>query len=629
MTIREIVARTAILSPLALLGLASGLRCQACWGFNHLMFLSPTWWWVYWAVSATAVVLLFAPLPDQPFARACESIGRVLFGPRCWPRLLFALVAMAAFWLLRAKTHFLGDGYTQLAVFGQGYEFTGRWTAPLAGWIVAQVQGLLGAYTWDTAERAFQTVSIVSGGGYTFVALNLSRLLWEDTTSRVAASTALLGGGGIMLFFGYVEVYAVLWASAMLFLWLSARVLRENGSILWPILALALVVSVHLQALYLVPVIVCLAAIRYGSPLGDRAIVVMASATVALGVAFWALKEGLAWPDILMDVSDPGHGYGLFSGKHLLDIINEAVLVAPLLPVWLAIGDGALSSRFERAVLPGVVVATGFLFLIRPALGMARDWDLMSFPVLLIAIWLLSRKPHRRISISPRSAAAALLVSTMFTLSFVGANLSTEGAERRFRSLIEYYGDFDDTGWAILTTYFLNTGQDETALKLVDEMEMRGIRPEESAHVTARLLRKRGRLGEAERHYRRAIAAGGFAPHVKNELGQLYMSQGRYRDAIDVFLQAHREAPRLTFIAEGLGLAYFHAGIGDTAQMYADTLFRCDPNSPGGHLLAMVIAIRQGRMDTARYHYQEYLKHGRRRSDYDRIRQYYGPILDD
>jgi tetratricopeptide (TPR) repeat protein len=341
------------------------------------------------------------------------------------------------------------------------------------------------------------------------------------------------------------------------------------------------------------------------------------------------MNAGLAWPDMLMDAGDPGHGYGLLSAKHLLDIVNEMLLVAPLLPALVAIGVGASSSRFARTILPGMVVAIGFLFLIKPALGMARDWDLMSFPILLVATWLLARRPHGRIIISPRLAAAALLSTMMPTVSFVGTNLSPEVGEQRFRSLIEYYGHFDDTGWAILTTYFLNTGQDETALELVNEMEMRGIRPEESAHVTARLLRKRGRLAEAERHYRRAIASGGFTPHLKNELGQLYMTQGRYRDAIDIFLQAHREAPRLTFIIEGLGLAYFRAGIRDTALMYADTLFTADSDSPGGHLLAMVIAIRQGAMGTARYHYQEYLEHGRHRSDYERMREYYGPILAD
>jgi len=55
----------------------------------------------------------------------------------------------------------------------------------------------------------------------------------------------------------------------------------------------------------------------------------------------------------------------------------------------------------------------------------------------------------------------------------------------------------------------------------------------------------------------------------------------------------------------------------------ADALFEMDKNSPGGHLVKMVIALWNNERKTAKYHYPEYLQYGQDRPDYDRISQYY------
>ena len=84
-------------------------------------------------------------------------------------------------------------------------------------------------------------------------------------------------------------------------------------------------------------------------------------------------------------------GYWLFSPAHLLDIVNEFLLVTPLLPVLTILGwkspkaiiDDGTSLFFGVLGLGGLI----FMFIIDPKLGMARDWDLfalVAFPWLLL-----------------------------------------------------------------------------------------------------------------------------------------------------------------------------------------------------------------------------------------------------
>jgi len=79
---------------------------------------------------------------------------------------------------------------------------------------------------------------------------------------------------------------------------------------------------------------------------------------------------------------------------------------------------------------------------------------------------------------------------------------------------------------------------------------------------------------------------------------------------------------------EGMGLAFYKLNKFDSTLLVADSLFARDRNSPGGHLLKMVIALQSGDRKNAKSHFAEYKKYGSNRSDYRNILEYYGTMVE-
>ncbi|MEW5994605.1 MAG: hypothetical protein AB1744_09435, partial [Candidatus Zixiibacteriota bacterium] len=130
-----------------------------------------------------------------------------------------------------------------------------------------------------------------------------------------------------------------------------------------------------------------------------------------------------------------------------------------------------------------------------------------------------------------------------------------------------------------------------------------------------------------EEYYRKAVNLNPYNPMLLNELGQLYIYWQKYSEAVRVLKRAHAQALEKTAITESLALAYIYQVHYDSALALADTLFMSDVNSPGGHLIYVVVALRQGNRHTAKHHFQEYLKYGSHRSDYSDMREYYSYLL--
>ena len=97
----------------------------------------------------------------------------------------------------------------------------------------------------------------------------------------------------------------------------------------------------------------------------------------------------------------------------------------------------------------------------------------------------------------------------------------------------------------------------------------------------------------------------------------------KYPEALEQFRIAHRMTPEVSSITESMALCNIHMKNNPAALALADWLFARDTDSPGGHLIKMVIAINTGDLETARLHYREYKIHGQSRPDYTNITEYY------
>ncbi|MFH1374201.1 MAG: tetratricopeptide repeat protein [bacterium] len=630
----------ALLFTLGLLGLTSFYPIEGMWGINHLAFLPEAFKYLFWAIAVVILVVLFVPGRLTPGEQSLDSIADFIFNRGPLPRLLIAALFTGAFILLRAKTHFLGDGYTLLSVFGQGESFIRRWAEPGSIFIIRKLQWLLGGYTRQTTLWTCQMLSVVSGAVIVLNFISIAAKIGKDARSRLIALISLLFSGVILLFFGYVEYYPLLWASATTFVRLGLGFL-EHGRRLWLVLLVfVLTILIHLQAIFLLAGVTYLVVIKFSRQtptfsLGWRKLLMIGGVTL-IGVLYiiWLLKDQVNLAAVFLPIfTGPPQApeYALVSTKHVMDLSNQVLVMFPGILVIVAslIYRRKKHSKDMTTVFLGLLSVGSLLFLllIDPALGMARDWDLMSLTLLapvLLLLWSFGGKPGR---MSAKVLVTYLMLCALCSISYVAANTRTAASEERFRSLLQYYGTKDDTGWAIYAYYYLNGGEYSRAMELARFMEKAGIRLDKTYHILAVLNNKAERLTEAEKYYHLALGLTPRRPRLKNELGQLYMQQGRNEHALAILREARRLDPSLTAIAEGVGLAYYRLGHLDSALAIADTLFAADENSPGGHLLKMVIAITSGENNTAKYHFAQYLKYGSQRSDYDNIREYYGSLL--
>ncbi|HSG98573.1 MAG TPA: hypothetical protein VLB27_00895, partial [candidate division Zixibacteria bacterium] len=92
--------------------------------------------------------------------------------------------------------------------------------------VVRATQAAFGGFSQETALFAFRILSLLSGYVYVLSAFSISTSISNESAVRSFIFVALLSSGVVFLFFGYVEFYPLLWASASSFFALSLRYLR-------------------------------------------------------------------------------------------------------------------------------------------------------------------------------------------------------------------------------------------------------------------------------------------------------------------------------------------------------------------------------------------------------------------
>jgi len=640
MSKRETVAFVACLVAPVTLGAASFWSWDTMWGINHLAFLERE-------LAIAAGVFLgitgfsfFSSSLNRCFADLLQVTDSWLWGGRRTGPVVLALLGGLAFVALHARTNFLGDGYTLLSFFDQDELLLKKWTEFGSIYLIRYIQSLFGGYSFETALSAFRVMSVVSG---MIVLYNVTRIigrLTSDPTVRILGLASFAFSGGMMLFCGYVEVYPLVWAMTFIFFNLSIGCLQTGRGFWVALFFFLLALLMHLQAVSLLGGLVLLVSLRIAvaKSRDDLGVNVLALAAMILSAAMCATFV------LLIDWQDHSHvfvpwsadvsgmpGYTLLSAAHLLDIANEMIVMFPclvaLIVLWTSHGRQIKKDSISWFLGLTSVGSLLFLVFIDPRLGMARDWDLMSLtlvPPFLLLIYQLGQ------FVPPISARMVVLYSAaclITTGSYVATSVNTGASEDRFYSLIRYYDRKDEAGWGILASYFLNKGDYPRAEQIAEQMRSMDIRAADVSHILGVVGRKSGRVEEAEANLLLALRRKPRNPRIRNELGQIYLGQGRYSEALAMLRQARSEDRSSTPILEGIGLAHVYLGHLDSASRMADTLFLGDSNSAGGHALAMVIALNRGNQGLAREHFEEYLEFGHSRSDYRTLCKRFGYLL--
>lgn len=430
---------------LGVLIVLAGLRPSAVnWGVHSLGFLSP-------AGRAIVCCLLGLALLPPVQLSVINTIGR---GSRIWTAwsparrrtlVAFLLCATAVlFWLVRQRTHLLGDGYLvvrSLGIVGRPGDIPGSFpTAPLSALLSWSILQLLNVFdVGQAAVKAWQLASIASGLVAVIALWHLAGMLWHDAVERVAGFVLLCAAGGSQLLCGYVETYPAVYALLWVYLVAALRTLRGEMHAAVPAVLYVILGLFHFGMSILAPslVYVLFRAVRRD---GWRTLLWALLPSLLAGcLVLWVMGYGPA-RILATALRDGAHyvpiagpngwsdAYTLFSVWHIADLMNLFLLLAPFSLVML--GTFFVSFGLSGNARPkesGLWYAVGipaalWLFVNSFELGLSRDWDLAaSFGMMVVAgalvVW-------HHVTGAGITRQRVMVLMALFTLALTGGWIS-------------------------------------------------------------------------------------------------------------------------------------------------------------------------------------------------------------
>ncbi|KPL08556.1 hypothetical protein AMJ71_08110 [candidate division TA06 bacterium SM1_40] len=567
------------------------------WGINHLSYVP--------MLTVVVLVVLSAALQCPPAQRLALALGKPAaswIDRRRSPRLkrgwyLIPLCSFPLLWGFRSRTYLQGDGMllTQALQLGQSF----RWTEPLSHYLYTSAFALGNRIWGQNPVLVYQAINCVAGVLFVGLALLIGRDLARQSAARVFIFCCLVAPGATALYFGYVENYSLFYLACLLFLWLGVRTALGRGSLVHTALALSIAVMMHLAAIGFLPSLAVLA-IRgpRGERPGLRSLIAAAAAFVVppLLLASWFFLTGIRPGDLdrpavslLLPLVGGGSGaYTVFSARHLLDVVNEYLLVA-----WTAVllCPGLLVRRpiaWRRPAVSFLMTATVlmalFCLFVNPGLGMARDWDLFAvvgLPWLLLSLYLFVDEDRSRRELT-RATFAIVSVALVVTFPWVLTNADEGRSVARFRDLLDYYVDLPLTayGHEILSIHFRDHKMIEDEIRELEraaELRPDNFRYAANLGIAYRLA---GRADLAIAQFERAVELEPNRFENYANLARAYHLAGREELAMDALEAAVRLSPGFVEGRFSLAGLYLRRGMAEEAVAEYENVIRIAPRSP-------------------------------------------------
>lgn len=587
------------------------------WGIN--------WWGYYpiWVVLVLAALGAVAPLILRLFEHRWDSLpddgepagGNLRFWlPAAGLIALFGLV----FYLLRARTHFLGDGYALLSVLGE--------RSPLALKVREVGESLVHIWSRSAlggAGRAAligsQIISIASGVAFLTAVGFFAGRLFERTSDRLLFLVGLASGGYMLLYFGYVEYYSLFVLSVLVFTLTGLLVARgeANRWLMLPLLALA--IFFHILGVTLIPAAIYLLVIRTRAghafarmKLTSRVAMALAMAVVLLVVFhhFYTNSYYFRFAFVpLFSNRFTVEGYTLFSLRHLADIMNLLILLLPGLLVMVALlpvfsTEAVLRKKEYRYLLLLTLSVWGAVFVLDPKLGMPRDWDLFSFvgvPLAVLAYYFLL---NNRRAVKPYLTLSLLcVISGLLTLIPRAVSQTQQDiAIAHFRSYMALDRMKSLNARRVLVDYYSARGERAKANEEISRWQKE--HPERFLFGAARDHRTSGRVEEAVKVMRQMLKMNPLYAIGWADLGEYYSRLGMLDSALLCVQIADGLNPHSSPTLANLGLVYMQRNDLDRAEEAWLEAMALDSNlfQPRQGLMRLY----QARGDQARYF--EYLR---------------------
>ncbi|MCK4427635.1 MAG: tetratricopeptide repeat protein [candidate division Zixibacteria bacterium] len=605
MTRLEKVVLFACAFTILIHAVASFFPKERLWGVNQLAYVSfiPRW------IIIISAFLILVPKVNKIlydvfagfFNLVEKNLKRI---NRHYKYIFFSLVSIILFWVFKTKTHLLGDGYVRGNEIVAGMKLS--ITEPLDFYLHVLVYRFLKLDVYQT----YTLISCLAGALFVFLALWLSHLLGKEGKEKVLAFVILVSMGSVQLFFGYIESYSLVYAGMMAYFLLSFLYLKGRCGLFFPSLTLLVSISLHLSAAYLLPSLIYLHLVdsqKEKKQFIFKKILNVVFLLLLVGVGFVILSHKNPNPTSITSYLIPLAGgenapYSLFSGAHLVDIINEQLLLSPAGIILLGIVIFcARKIDFKDKVVIFLVIVTLFsflfAFLMDPKLGYARDWDLFSSTGLgytLLGIYIgfdyFRRAKTKKLNYIVLALASTVLFST---LPWIYVNAQESKSVERFKALLDLDVERGAYGHEILAYYYrdkrlINKEAEEweKAFSIV-ENERYAVnlgksygkleRYQEAIAIFKRVIQLNpnsangyfnlgnalldiGKYEEAQKQYQMAINRDPYFYQAYARLGALLTEMGHYEEGLKVLKSAIEINPDYFLTYYGIAIAYSRMG---------------------------------------------------------------------
>lgn len=544
------------------------------WGFNQWAFFSnPVK--IFLLLTAVVLPIVLEMITRKWSVSIYDRFGQGIFRDRNYYFItaVVTISSLITFYFLRSKTHFLGDGYLNLSSLASAKPFV-KDTA--IGAIKAHIwlKSHMGGNDEATALLTFQVISILSGVLFLLAIFYLARKLFREPLDSTLFGFGMASGGYTLLFFGYVEYYALFVLSVTIYT--LAGLLIVNGKLnKWlALLFFALTVFFHVLSISLLPSTLYLLSVgtrveKFFLKLSSRKkwSLTLLAGVISISVLTFYYSNSYRLRFTMMPiVSDrfTVEGYTLFSLKHLFDIINLIFLMFPGFLIYLFLLPRTLSRQFlhERSFQFLLILSLSTLcavFLVDPKLGMPRDWDLLSyFGVPLCALGYYS-VVTRSESTRKYIAIALMMLLGLFSL-FPRAlrQSSPQSAIAEFKSYALLDITKNKTGRKLLAEYYWKSGDTNTAK--IETLNWYNDFPEGEILYQVDSLLRINVPREAVRLATQAIQKNPMNHSAYFALGKGYLVSNNIDSAIEYVKIANAMNPGSSEYLYFLGSAYFLKG---------------------------------------------------------------------
>ncbi|MBU8934084.1 MAG: hypothetical protein KOO62_08750 [candidate division Zixibacteria bacterium] len=543
------------------------------WGFNQWAYF-PLWiraGVLGLGVLAGMLVLFWKPSNDD---RTDETSDPKADRNYLLISISLVIVAGVLFYFFRARTHFLGDGYTVLSLLAADEPLI---KSRELGEAYAHIwlKNMIGGDGQSAALASFRIISIVSGLVFVSISALVSSRLFDENTRRVLFLLGLVTGGYMLLFFGYVENYSLFVLSAMIYGLIGLAVALGKMRIWTIIPALFTTILCHIFGVVLIPSAIYLLTRRThtGRRLSRTStktkLLIAVVACIAGGAVFLHFYQSnlffrFAIVPLIGNRFTAG-GYTLFSLDHLIDYANLLIILLPGLPI---LSLAATHKNWRRQLSQpqnlflGIFLlsALGAVFIFDPKLGMARDWDLFAvsgIPMGMLLYYWLFDGPHSD-ALRTKVIVFAILLGAV-SLSGRVANVNTaDVAVERFRDNLYLDQARGRNAWSLLVEYYRENSDSTMATQIKREWDV--AHPERGFYFKAHYLMNNGQIVAATKMLEAIACAYPIYALAWSKLGECLLYKNKLDSAIVCLHIALGLNPHEIYAYNNLGTCYLKMG---------------------------------------------------------------------